>query len=136
MVSRQNHLVKDVTQVAHAAKLGEAEIVDARSAARFRGDAPEPRPGLRPGHIPGSKNVPFATLLNADGTMKPLPDLRAVFEAAGVNLARPVITTCGSGVTAAVLSLALERLGHKSHALYDGSWAEWGMYEDLAVEKG
>jgi thiosulfate/3-mercaptopyruvate sulfurtransferase len=129
-------LVKDVTQVAHAAKLGEAEIIDARSAARFKGEAPEPRPGLRAGHIPGSKNVPYASLLNPDGTMKPVADLRAVFEAAGVNLSKPAITTCGSGVTAAVLSLALERMGHKNHALYDGSWAEWGMYEDLAVEKG
>lgn len=136
MVSRQNHLVKDVTQVAHAAKLGEAEIIDARGAARFKGEAPEPRPGLRSGHIPGAKNVPFATLLNADGTMKSVDAIRATFEAAGVNLSKPAITTCGSGVTAAVLSLALERLGHKNHALYDGSWAEWGMYEDLAVEKG
>jgi thiosulfate/3-mercaptopyruvate sulfurtransferase len=135
-VSRQHALVKDVTQVAHAAKLGEAEIIDARSAARFKGEAPEPRPGLRAGHIPGSKNVPYASLLNPDGTMKPVADLRAVFEAAGVNLSKPAITTCGSGVTAAVLSLALERMGHKNHALYDGSWAEWGMYEDLAVEKG
>ena len=136
MVSRQNHLVKDVTQVAHAAKLGEAEIIDARGAARFKGEAPEPRPGLRSGHIPGAKNVPFATLLNADGTMKSVDAIRATFEAAGVNLGKPAITTCGSGVTAAVLSLALERLGHKNHALYDGSWAVWGMYEDLAVEKG
>ena len=135
-VSRQHGLVKDVTQVAHAAKLGEAEIIDARSAARFKGEAPEPRPGLRSGHIPGSKNVPYASLLNPDGTMKPVADLRAVFEAAGVNLSKPAITSCGSGVTAAILSLALERLGHKNHALYDGSWAEWGMYEDLAVEKG
>ena len=135
-VSRQHGLVKDVTQVAHAAKLGEAEIIDARSAARFKGEAPEPRPGLRAGHIPGSKNVPYASLLNPDGTMKPVADLRAVFEAAGVNLSKPAITSCGSGVTAAILSLALERMGHKNHALYDGSWAEWGMYEDLAVEKG
>jgi len=135
-VSRQNQLVKDVTQVAHAAKLAEAEIIDARSAARFKGEAPEPRPGLRSGHIPGSKNVPFSTLLNADGTMKTLEALRATFEAAGVSLTKPAITTCGSGVTAAVLSLALERIGHRNHALYDGSWAEWGMYEDLAVEKG
>jgi thiosulfate/3-mercaptopyruvate sulfurtransferase len=135
-VSRQHGLVKDVTQVAHAAKLGEAEIIDARSAARFKGEAPEPRPGLRAGHIPGSKNVPYASLLNPDGTMKPVADLRAVFEAAGVNLSKPAITSCGSGVTAAVLSLALERMGHMNHALYDGSWAEWGMYEDLAVEKG
>jgi thiosulfate/3-mercaptopyruvate sulfurtransferase len=135
-VSRQHGLVKDVTQVAHAAKLGEAEIIDARSAPRFRGEAPEPRPGLRSGHIPGSKNVPYASLLNPDGTMKAVADLRVVFEAAGVNLSKPAISTCGSGVTAAVLSLALERMGHKNHALYDGSWAEWGMYEDLAVEKG
>ena len=135
-VSRQNHLVKDVTQVAHAAKLGEAEIIDARSAARFKGEAPEPRAGLRGGHIPGSRNVPFSTMLNGDGTMKPVPELRAVFAAAGVDLAKPAITTCGSGVSAAVLSLALERIGHRNHALYDGSWAEWGMYDDLAVEKG
>lgn len=135
-VSRQNHLVKDVTQVAHAAKLGEAEIVDARPAARFRGEAPEPRPGLRSGRIPGSRNVPFSALLNGDGTMKPLAETRAVFEAAGVDLAKPAITLCGSGVTSAILSLALERLGHRNHALYDGSWAEWGMYEDLEVEKG
>lgn len=135
-VSRQNHLVKDVTQVAHAAKLGLAEILDARSAARFRGEVPEPRPGLRGGHIPGSKNVPFTTMLNGDGTMKSLPELRAVFDSAGVDLDRPAITSCGSGVTAAILSLALERLGHRNHALYDGSWAEWGMYDDLPVQKG
>ncbi len=135
-VSRQNHLIKDVTQVAHASKLREAEILDARSAGRFKGEAPEPRAGLRGGHIPGSKNVPFGTLLNANGTMKPVPELRAVFEAAGVDLSKPAITTCGSGVTAAVISLALERIGHRNHALYDGSWAEWGMYDDLPVEKG
>ncbi|MEO5621787.1 MAG: 3-mercaptopyruvate sulfurtransferase [Cypionkella sp.] len=134
--SRQHNLVKDVTQVAHAAKLGEAVIIDARAAARFRGEAPEPRPGLRSGHIPGAKNVPFASLLNPDATMKSPPELRAIFEAAGVDLAKPAITSCGSGVTAAVLSLALERMGHRNHALYDGSWAEWGMYDDLAVEKG
>ncbi|MGV8953664.1 MAG: 3-mercaptopyruvate sulfurtransferase [Cypionkella sp.] len=134
--SRQHNLVKDVTQVAHAAKLGEAVIIDARAAARFRGEAPEPRPGLRSGHIPGAKNVPFASLLNPDATMKSPPELRAIFEAAGVDLAKSAITSCGSGVTAAVLSLALERIGHRNHALYDGSWAEWGMYDDLAVEKG
>jgi len=135
-VSRQNHLVKDVTQVAHSAKLGEAEIIDARPAARFRGEAPEPRPGLRLGHIPGSKNLPFGDLLNPDGTMKPPAALKAVFEAAGVDLKKPAITSCGSGVTAAVLSLALERVGHRNHALYDGSWAEWGMYDDLRVATG
>ena len=135
-VSRQNQLVKDVTQVAHAAKLGEAEILDARAAPRFRGEAPEPRAGLRSGHIPGSKNIPFAEVLNPDGTMKPPAALKAVFEAAGVDLKKPAITSCGSGVTAAVLSLALERIGHRDWSLYDGSWAEWGMFDDLPVETG
>ncbi|MBO4170000.1 3-mercaptopyruvate sulfurtransferase [Cereibacter azotoformans] len=135
-VQRQAGLVKDVTQVAHASKLGEAEIIDARSEGRFRGTEAEPRPGLRSGHIPGSKNVPFPTLLTPQGTMKSPDELRAIFEAAGVDLSKPAITTCGSGVTAAVLSLALEILGHRNHALYDGSWAEWGMYDDLKVAKG
>ncbi len=137
MTARRNAgLVKDVTQVASASKLGDAEIVDARPPRRFRGEAPEPRAGLRSGHIPGSKNLCFAELLNADGTMRPDAELRAAFKGASVDLSRPVITTCGSGVTAAVLSLALEKIGHRNHALYDGSWAEWGMYADLAVETG
>ncbi len=135
-VSRQNHLIKDVTQVAHASKLGLVEVIDARSEARFRGDVAEPRPGLRSGHIPGSKNVPYGSVLNEDGTMRDGAALRAVFETAGIDLKKPAITTCGSGITAAVLSLALERVGHRSHALYDGSWAEWGMYDDLPVAKG
>lgn len=135
-VSRQNHLVRDVTQVAAAAKLGDHEILDARSPSRFRGEAPEPRKGLRAGHIPGSKNVHYATLLNEDGTMKDTGALKAAFDTAGVDLDRPVITTCGSGVTAAILSLALQRLGHDRHALYDGSWAEWGMYPDLNIATG
>ena len=135
-VSRNNALVKDVTQVARASKLGDREIVDARSPARFRGEEKEPRAGLRSGHMPGAKNLHYAALLNADGTMKGSAGLKAAFEAAGVDLKKPVITTCGSGVTAAILSLALERVGHRDHALYDGSWAEWGMYGDLKVETG
>jgi thiosulfate/3-mercaptopyruvate sulfurtransferase len=134
--SRDASLVRDVTQVAATAKLGDAQIVDARSPARFRGEAPEPRPGVRPGHIPGARNVHYATLLNPDGTMKDEAGLRAAFEAAGVDVARPAVTSCGSGVTAAILNLALERLGSRSHALYDGSWAEWGAYPDLKVEQG
>ncbi len=135
-VSRQNHLVKDVTQVAQASKLGLAQIIDARAAARFSGEVEEPRPGLRSGHIPGSRNLPYSQLQNPDGTMKASADLRLAFEAAGVDLSKPAITTCGSGISAAILSLALERIGHRDHALYDGSWAEWGMYDDLKVAKG
>ncbi|WP_424971982.1 3-mercaptopyruvate sulfurtransferase [Dinoroseobacter sp. S76] len=135
-VQRQAHLIKDVTQVAAAAKLGVPQVVDARSPSRFRGEDPEPRPGLRAGHIPGSKNLHYASLLAEDGTMKPVPELRAAFEAAGIDLSKPVITSCGSGVTAAILSLALERIGHRDHSLYDGSWSEWGMYDGLKVATG
>ncbi len=135
-VSRQNQLVKDVTQVAAASKLGDYAIIDARSPGRFRGEEPEPRKGLRAGHIPGSVCVHYKTLLNDDGTMKPEEDLRAVFEAAGVDLKKPAITTCGSGVTACVLTLALHRMGHTRNAVYDGSWVEWGAYGDLEVETG
>ncbi len=136
VVRFQNHLVRDVTQVARASKLGDHEIIDARSPGRFAGTEPEPREGLRGGHIPGSKNLPFTELLNEDGTLKDESGLRAAFAAAGVDLARPVISTCGSGVTACIIDLALERLGHRDHAVYDGSWSEWGMYNDLKVETG
>lgn len=129
-------LVRDTAQVAAAAKLGDWQIVDARSPTRFKGDAPEPRKGLRAGHIPNSKNVHYATLLNTDGTMKGAQDLRAVFEAAEINVTHPTITTCGSGVTAAILMLALTRLGNPHVALYDGSWAEWGASQSLEVERG
>ncbi|MEO9574755.1 MAG: 3-mercaptopyruvate sulfurtransferase [Lentilitoribacter sp.] len=132
----QNHLVRDVTQVSQASKLGSTQIVDARAAGRFRGDVPEPREGLRAGHVPGSRSVPFTGLLNSNKTMKTPEETRAVFEAAGVDVSQPVITTCGSGITAAILSLALERLGNDSWSLYDGSWAEWGMFPTVPVATG
>lgn len=135
-VRRQAHLVRDVTQVSAAAKLKNTEVIDARSPARFTGAAPEPREGLRAGHIPGSKNVHYQDLLADDGTLKDNDSLRAVFEGAGVDLSKPAITTCGSGVTAAILSLAMERIGKTDHSLYDGSWAEWGAFAPLPVATG
>jgi thiosulfate/3-mercaptopyruvate sulfurtransferase len=136
MVRRQNHMVKDVTQVSAASKLGESEIVDARSPGRFYGTDPEPRPGLRAGHIPGSKNVFYKDLLKADDTMKSPDEMRQVFVEAGVDLDKPVITSCGSGVTAAILSLGLTRMGKTDHSLYDGSWTEWGMFPTLPIATG
>jgi thiosulfate/3-mercaptopyruvate sulfurtransferase len=113
-----------------------AQVVDARSSGRFRGDEPEPRPGLRSGHIPGSRNVPHASLVAPDGTLLPDAELRRRFEDAGVDLSRPVVTSCGSGVSACELLLALDILGQSDHALYDGSWSEWGAQPDTPVARG
>ena len=135
-VRRQAHMVKDVTQVSAASKLGDYEILDARPPGRFKGDEPEPREGLRGGHIPRSKNVFFRDLLNQDGSMKSPDDLHAAFAAAGADLSKPVITSCGSGVSAAIINLALERIGKTDHALYDGSWAEWGAFPTVPVATG
>jgi thiosulfate/3-mercaptopyruvate sulfurtransferase len=111
-------------------------VLDARSAARFRAETPEPRPGLRGGHIPGSANLPFTELLAPDGTMLPPEALRARLAAAGADGTRPVVTSCGSGVSAAVITLALARAGLPVGALYDGSWAEWGGRADTPVIPG
>lgn len=112
-----------------------ASIVDARSGERFSGSIPEPRAGLRSGHIPGSCNVPFGAVLNPDKTMKSPAELKQLFEQAGVDWTLPVITSCGSGVTACVLALALHECGKKDVAVYDGSWAEWGAREELPVAR-
>ena len=136
MVDQISSYVKNVTQVAAASKLGDHEIVDARSPGRFRGEENEPRKGLRKGHIPNSKNVFFKSLLNEDQTFKNATELKRVFYSAGVDMTKPVITTCGSGVSAAVLNLGLELIGKTDHSLYDGSWTEWGMSPALPVEIG
>jgi thiosulfate/3-mercaptopyruvate sulfurtransferase len=128
--------VADLAGVQDALRSGSATIVDARPAARFAGEAPEPRPGLRSGHMPGAKNLPFDRLVDAAGRLRPPDDLRRLFEEAGVDLATPVATSCGSGVTAAVLALALATLGKTDVALYDGSWAEWGGRADADVATG
>jgi len=136
MVQMQNQLVRDVTHVATAAKLGTPQIVDARAPERFAGSVPEPREGLRAGHIPGSRNVFYKTLLNDDGTFKDEAALKSVFEDAGVDLSKPIITTCGSGITACILSLALERIGAPDAAVYDGSWVEWGASPTMPIATG
>jgi len=129
-------LVRDLAAVRADLESHAEQLVDARGAARFRGEAPEPRAGLRGGHMPGARNVPFGDVVNADGTLMSADEIRRAFEAAGVDLARPIVTSCGSGVSASVLALALARLGREDAAVYDGSWTEWGGRPDTPVVTG
>jgi thiosulfate/3-mercaptopyruvate sulfurtransferase len=126
--------VRDLTAVRDNIDTGAEQLVDVRSRGRFTGVEPEPRSGLRPGHIPGSLNLPFTDLVRADGTIPPLEDLRKRLVESGLDLSRPVVATCGSGTSACALVLSLHLLGHTHAAVYDGAWAEWGARADTPVE--
>jgi thiosulfate/3-mercaptopyruvate sulfurtransferase len=126
-------LVRSLQQVQAELDGGDAQVLDARPAPRFRGEAPEPRPGLRLGHMPGALNLPAPDVLDGQGGLRPDAELRQALETAGVDLRAPITASCGSGVTAAIVLLALARLGRTDAALYDGSWAEWGAREDTLV---
>lgn len=129
-------LVREFAQVKRALESGREQVVDARPSARFRGEAPEPRLGLRSGHMPGALSLPMPELFAPDGTMLTRDKLEEAVSRAGLNLDRPVVASCGSGITACVIALSLARLGRWRTAVYDGSWAEWGSRDDAAVVTG
>jgi thiosulfate/3-mercaptopyruvate sulfurtransferase len=133
--ARQNNLlVRDLEQMRANLLSRREQVVDARSRGRFAGSEPEPRAGLRSGHIPGNMSLPHLELIGSDGALLPAPELRRRFAAAGVDLTRPIVTTCGSGVTASTVALALSQLGREDVAVYDGSWSEWGGRSDTPIE--
>ena len=132
-VRRRADLIRDKAQIAHKLETKAAQILDARPAGRFDGTMPEPRAGLPSGHMPGSLNVPFAAVLNSDGAMKDRDALAEVFQAAGVDVRKRMVTTCGSGVSACILALALARLGQWDVPVYDGAWCEWASDPQAAI---
>jgi thiosulfate/3-mercaptopyruvate sulfurtransferase len=129
-------LVRDIDQMRDNVAARGEQIVDVRSAGRFKGSESEPRPGLRGGHMPGAINVPYTRLIDPkNGTLLPANELVEVLEDAGVDLTKPIVTTCGSGVSACAVAFALHLIGHREVAVYDGSWAEWGSLPDTPIEK-
>lgn len=126
-------MVRSVDEVLALTRSADEQILDARSAGRFTGREPEPRAGMRSGHMPGAFNLPYTDLLSGDGTLKPPADLKKLFRAAGVNESAPVVTSCGSGISAALLLLGLHIIGRDDVSLYDGSWSEWGSRADTPV---
>ncbi|MBG6143871.1 thiosulfate/3-mercaptopyruvate sulfurtransferase [Labrenzia sp. EL_142] len=132
--SRLNHgAVADLAEIRNTIRASSRQILDARSVDRFSGVAPEPRAGLRSGHMPSALNLPFTRLINESGTFRTKDELKQIYQEAGVDLEKPVTTTCGSGVTAAILTLGLTVLGARDLALYDGSWTDWGGREDTEI---
>lgn len=129
-------LVRSLPEVEHIVGNRSAQLLDARSSGRFSGIEPEPRPGIRSGHIPGARSLPYPELVSPDGTLRPKAELAKRFQAAGIDLDRPVVTSCGSGVTACALVLGLHVLGKTDYAVYDGSWTEWGAPDGPPVERG
>jgi thiosulfate/3-mercaptopyruvate sulfurtransferase len=128
--------VRDLSAMRHNVDTQEEQVIDARSAGRFAGTAPEPRPGLRGGHIPGSRNLPYTELVLPNGKMRPPDELRQMFDAVGADLRQPIVVSCGSGTTACSLALALDLLGATNVSVYDGSWTEWAGRSDTPVETG
>jgi len=132
----RSDMVRSLEAMRSLVSTGGAQVLDARGRGRFAGSEPEPRAGVRSGHHPGARNLPYGELVGPDGAVLPAAELERRLRGAGIDLSRPVVTTCGSGVTACALALALDLVGHSDYAVYDGSWTEWATRSDTPVDTG